>query len=81
MNCCVRLLGLLLVIMGFGCQSDRSQTSLAQNQNTVRYAQGFTLQNYNDLTVVTVRNPWPEARQTYRYVLYKKGAPGGRPLN
>ena len=74
MNCCVRLLGLLLVIMGFGCQSDRSQTSMAKGQNTVRYAKGFALQNYNDLTVVTVHNPWPEARQSYRYVLYKKGA-------
>lgn len=67
-------MGLLVLIVGFGCQSDRSRSERPQGQNTVRYATGFTLQNYQDVTVITVKNPWPEARQTYRYVLYKKGA-------
>lgn len=74
MKSCIRLLGLLVLIVGFGCQSDRSRSERPQGQNTVRYATGFTLQNYQDVTVITVKNPWPEARQTYRYVLYKKGA-------
>lgn len=74
MKICVRLLGLLVLIVGFGCQSDRSRSDRPQGQNTVRYATGFTLQNYKDVTVITVKNPWPEAQKTYRYVLHKKGA-------
>jgi iron complex transport system substrate-binding protein len=49
----------------------KSETTIASG-NTVRYAKGFSIQNYNGYSVVTVKNPWPKATQTYTYILKEK---------
>ena len=42
------------------------------SQNTIRHAKGFSIQNYDGYTVVTVKNPWPKATKTYTYILKEK---------
>jgi len=39
----------------------------------VRYAKGFTLQKHGQFTVLKVIKPWPGAKQSYTYVLKRKG--------
>jgi iron complex transport system substrate-binding protein len=38
----------------------------------VRYAKGFSIQNYDGYSVVKVKNPWPKATKTYTYILKEK---------
>lgn len=49
----------------------KSETSIASG-TTVRYSKGFSIKNYNGFSVITVKNPWPKATKTYRYILKEK---------
>jgi iron complex transport system substrate-binding protein len=41
----------------------------------VHYATGFTVSYHHHYKVVTVRNPWRNAKQTFEYVLVQRGTP------
>lgn len=43
-------------------------------QNQVLFAKGFTLENYEDFSVVRVNSPWQDAKQSFVYVLHKQSA-------
>jgi iron complex transport system substrate-binding protein len=61
-----------LVIFLQSCKKEtKSETSIIA-ANTVTYAKGFSIENYHGYSVVTVKNPWPKATQTYRYILKEK---------
>lgn len=42
---------------------------------TLAYAKGFTLQYFKHYKVVTVTAPWPDAKESFRYVLVQCGTP------
>jgi iron complex transport system substrate-binding protein len=42
---------------------------------TLDYAKGFTLEYFKHYKVVTVTTPWPNAQESFRYVLVQCGAP------
>ncbi|MDG4596392.1 MAG: ABC transporter substrate-binding protein [Candidatus Contendobacter sp.] len=42
---------------------------------TLTHAKGFTLEYFKHYKVVTVTAPWPDARESFRYVLVQCGAP------
>jgi len=42
---------------------------------TVTHAEGFTLEYFKHYKIVTVKMPWPNAKETFRYVLVQCGAP------
>ena len=67
-----KIIVLFLVMFLQSCKKEtKSETTIASG-NTVRYAKGFSIQNYNGYSVVTVKNPWPKATQTYTYILKEK---------
>ncbi|WP_396158695.1 ABC transporter substrate-binding protein [Flavobacterium sp.] len=67
-----KILVSFLVMFLQSCKKEtKSETTIASG-NTVRYAKGFSIQNYKGYSVVTVKNPWPKATQTYRYILKEK---------
>lgn len=41
----------------------------------VQHATGFTVRYHHHYKVVTVRNPWRHAKQTFQYVLVQRGTP------
>lgn len=61
-----------LVIFLQSCKKKTNSETSFFSANTVKYAKGFSIQNYNGYSVVTVKNPWPKATQTYRYILKEK---------
>lgn len=66
---------LLLALVSFflvQCKNETKVTSTVSSKNTVRYAKGFSIQNYDGYSIVTVKNPWPKASKTYTYVLQEK---------
>ena len=42
---------------------------------SIRYAKGFTVEYYNTHKLLTVSDPWKDARQTFQYVLVPRGNP------
>jgi iron complex transport system substrate-binding protein len=55
------------------CKQEPIDASATKPSNTVKYATGFSIENYEQYTIVTVHHPWPEAKKEYQYVLHKKG--------
>jgi iron complex transport system substrate-binding protein len=54
------------------CKNETKSEKSISSENTVRYAKGFSIENYNGYCVVTVKNPWPKASKTYSYILKEK---------
>ena len=54
------------------CKNETKSEKSISSENTVRYAKGFSIENYNGYSVVTVKNPWPKASKTYTYILKEK---------
>lgn len=61
----------LTVLLFVSCKSETKQKT-TQSENTVRYAKGFSINNYDGYSVLTVSNPWPKADKTYTYILKEK---------
>ena len=54
------------------CKHETKIQSGTVNEKTIKYAKGFSIENYDGYTIVTVNNPWPKATKTYKYILKKK---------
>ncbi len=54
------------------CKNESKSETAIISQNSVHYAKGFSIQNYEGYSVVTVKNPWPKATKTYTYILQEK---------
>ena len=67
-----KILVSILLLSLFGCKKETKTDIPISSGNTVRYAKGFSIQNYDGYSVVTVKNPWPKATQTYTYILKEK---------
>lgn len=50
------------------------------SSDTIRYADGFTVQHFNDYTVVEVCDPWDKSRILQRYLLVDRELPVPRNL-
>ncbi|OYQ34080.1 ABC transporter substrate-binding protein [Flavobacterium cyanobacteriorum] len=63
----------LLLIAGCKKQAPSIQDETAQQANTVKYARGLEIYRYEGYSIVKVTNPWPEAKETFTYVLRRNG--------
>jgi iron complex transport system substrate-binding protein len=54
------------------CKQKAENTTRISSENTVKYAKGFSIENYDGYTIITVKNPWPKASKTYQYILKEK---------
>lgn len=54
------------------CKQEAKNTTKISSENTVKYAKGFSVENYDGYTIITVKNPWPKASKTYQYILKEK---------
>ena len=46
----------------------------AAEKVSVRYAKGFSVEYQNELTLITVKNPWPGAKSGFKYLLKPRGS-------
>ncbi len=65
---------LLLVIVGLfvQCKKEAASKPMTVAANEIHYSKGFSIENYEGYSVVTVKNPWPKATKTYTYILKKE---------
>lgn len=66
------LLFLIVTSLFIQCKKEKPIESKILNVNSIKYAKGFSIENYGNYSVVTVKNPWPKASKTYKYILKKK---------
>lgn len=64
------------VVAGFvSCKKDKEETTISsQTTNSIEYAQGLSIRDYGQYTVVDVKQAWVGADKTFKYVLYKESA-------
>ncbi len=65
-------LSLTLFFLFVQCKQETKVTDKISSENTVKYAKGFSIENYDGYTIITVKNPWPKASKTYQYILKEK---------
>lgn len=63
----------LLIFLVFSCKKTKEQEeqTVSKGVNLIEYAQGFSMHDYGDFTVVKVTQPWANSKKEYNYVLYK----------
>ncbi|WP_396174324.1 ABC transporter substrate-binding protein [Flavobacterium sp.] len=71
----IRLLFVLYSFFLLACQNNKKNEDVSiVAQNSIRYANGLSIQKFDTYSVVTVSNPWPTAAKNYTYILHQKGA-------
>jgi iron complex transport system substrate-binding protein len=63
---------LFSIFIVFSCKTDKKNSSIINQSGdtlSVTYAKGFSIVQYEGYKIVNVKNPWPEANKTYRYLL------------
>jgi len=70
----LRIVLFLLVFPFFGCKQNNtilSKTTSA-SENSIRYAKGLEIYKYHGFSLVKITNPWPEAKESFTYILQEK---------
>ncbi|MCC9041365.1 ABC transporter substrate-binding protein [Myroides sp. M-43] len=64
------------VVSGFvSCKKEKEEITVSsQTVNSIEYAQGLSIRDYGQYTVVDVKQAWVGADRTFKYVLYKESA-------
>ena len=68
-------LTLLLFVLTTCIQCKQNKSSFKEKSSDtsqIQYAKGFSIENYDGYSIITVKNPWPKANKTYRYILKEK---------
>lgn len=66
---------LLLFLIVSSCKNEPKQdiiTAPATKQLELKYADGFSVDYYENYKILTVTKPWPKAEKSYRYILISK---------
>jgi iron complex transport system substrate-binding protein len=70
-------LSLLLVLFMFiSCKQKDTSSSVKNSaiKKETHYAKGFEIHKYNGYSILKITNPWPEAKESFSYVLKQKNA-------
>ncbi|KOP35921.1 ABC transporter substrate-binding protein [Flavobacterium sp. WLB] len=60
----------------FGCKKNETSevAKIETAKNSIEYASGLSIVKYDDYSIVTVSNPWPNANKDFKYILKEKEA-------
>ena len=64
----------VLIFYIFGCKKseENNTTNITSSEKIIRYAKGFSVENFNGYSVLKVTNPWPKSTKNYTYILKEK---------
>jgi len=74
------ILSLFSVI--YGCKTDTKSISdkrvaEVSKKILIKYARGFTIEQFKNYKIITLKNAWKNEKQTHKYVLYSSEKPKG----
>ncbi|WBL27176.1 ABC transporter substrate-binding protein [Zunongwangia sp. HGR-M22] len=75
----MKKLGILLIfLLSFSCKdigkSEKKTTNLQGQEIEIKYANGFSITQFEDYSIIEVNSPWPGADKTFKYLLAEKNA-------
>ena len=64
----------LFLIFAISCKKSEENQAVSNQkiENSIQYAKGLEIYEYEGYSVVKVSNPWPDAEKGFSYVLHKK---------
>ncbi|SDL67403.1 iron complex transport system substrate-binding protein [Salinimicrobium catena] len=71
---------LLLFLFGifFGCKSEEGRKEMAKlpdgKEIPIKYASGLSITDYGNFRIITVKDPWPNADRSFKYLLAEENA-------
>lgn len=63
----------LVTTVFVSCKKESNTVITSDDTNTIEYAKGFTIEAYDQYSVVNVKQAWVGADKSFKYVLYKEG--------
>jgi iron complex transport system substrate-binding protein len=65
---------LSFAIIAAGCKEDlvKSNQRNATKINQIKYAKGLAIYKYKGFSILSIKNPWPNATEEYTYILKEK---------
>ncbi|HEX8562669.1 MAG TPA: ABC transporter substrate-binding protein [Flavobacterium sp.] len=74
-NIIKRWLLITILLQTICCQKALETKAFAAiHKNEITHAKGFSIHKYGNYSILKVTNPWPNASQSYTYILKRKGA-------
>ena len=75
----VKKIGILFIfLLSLACKEAEKSKTLAENPEgkeiAIEYANGFSITEFKDYSIIEVNSPWPEAEKSFKYLLAKKEA-------
>ena len=74
MNRFYLLIFTFLTFFLFNCKEKTSSQEIILLKNNIKYAKSLSIEEGKDFTIVKVSNPWPDAKETFTYVLRKNNS-------
>jgi len=70
----LRVILFLAIIPFIGCKksSENSKNTLSIFENSIHYAKGLGIYKYEGFSIVKITNPWPDAEESFTYILQEK---------
>ena len=70
----LRITLFLLVISFFGCKQNNavSKETAVSSANSIHYAKGLEIYKQQGFSILKITNPWPEAKESFTYILQEK---------
>lgn len=64
----------LFLIFFIGCKQNHktSKNEIASSENSIHYAKGLEIYKHQGFSIVKITNPWPEAKESFTYILQEK---------
>ncbi|MCM4160367.1 ABC transporter substrate-binding protein [Antarcticibacterium sp. W02-3] len=67
---------LIFSLLLFSCKVDKDKKDPQSPKGAtveIKYAKGFSIEKYDGYDFLIIKDPWPDADKTYRYLLLKEG--------
>lgn len=68
----------LIAALLLGCKTEEKRKKMpgigGGKEVEIKYATGLSIVDFEDYSIITVENPWPNANRSYRYLLVRAGA-------
>jgi iron complex transport system substrate-binding protein len=68
---------LLLFLLLNGCQLEKHEESASLDNSSIKYATGFTIEQYKGYRILELHDPWRGEKTNHKYLLYKGEEPEG----
>jgi iron complex transport system substrate-binding protein len=68
----MKILLYIILILFINCENKKESISKLNPLNSVKYAKGFTLNQYENYTKIVIKSPWKNATKDFIYILKEK---------